>query len=92
MPRRNGAAKPPSGPDDLPLFRQELGARLDAAGAPGVALDVSWMTAPLAGFRVTLREGRRAETFGVPLRVLAGDQTGRTLDRIVDDALRRLRR
>jgi hypothetical protein len=92
MPRRNGAAMPPTGPDDLPLFEQELASRLAAAGAADVQSTVSWMTSPLPAFRVVLREGSRTETFGVPTRVLAADPTGRTLDRIVADALRRLRR
>jgi len=92
MAPRNGAAKAPSGPRDVPTFEQELTGRLAAAGASGVRATVTWMTAPLPGFRVALCEGERTETFGVPTRVLAADATGRTLDRIVADALRRLRR
>ena len=88
----NGAAKPPSRPEDQPLFEQALRDRLDRAGAGGIETDVAWMARPLPGFRVTLREGPRTETFGVPVKVLAGDADGRTLDRIVADALRRLRR
>lgn len=92
MAPRNGEAWPPSDANDLPLFQSELANRLAAAGATAVSAEVSWMTAPVAGFRVTLREGDRQETFGVPTRVLAADRSGREFDRIVADALRRLRK
>jgi hypothetical protein len=92
MPPKNGAARPPSGPDDVPLVREELRARLTGAEAAAVAVEVVWMTSPLPGFKVTLREADRTEVFGIPTRVLAADRDGRTLDKIVADALRRLRR
>jgi hypothetical protein len=87
----NGAASPPSSPADLPLFEKELTGRLAAAGAAGVTAEVGWMDTPVPGFRVTLREAGRTEMFGVPTQVLKADPRGRTLDRIVADALRRLR-
>ncbi len=91
MTPRNGPTWPPSDANDLPLFESELANRLAAAGASGVSAEVRWMTSPIPGFRVTLRERERQETFGVPTQVLAADRTGRELDRIVADALRRLR-
>lgn len=92
MTPTNGAAHPPTGPQDLPAFERDLTGRLAAQGATAVRAEVAWMAKPVAGFRVTLREGDRTETFGVPVRVLAGDRTGTTFDKIVADALRRLRR
>lgn len=91
MDRHNGTARPASSPADLPVFERELASRLAAAGAAGVAAEVRWMETPLRGFRVVLREAGRTEMFGVPTRLLAADRSGRTLDRIVADALRRLR-
>ncbi len=92
MTPTNGAARHPSGPADLPLFEGDLAQRLSAQGAHGVRAEVAWMAKPVAAFRVTLHEDDRRETFGVPVRVLAADRDGRTFDRIVADALRRLRR
>ncbi len=92
MPPTNGAARQPAGPEDLPFFEQDLVRRLAAQGAAAVRVEVAWMARPVAGFRVTLREADRQETFGVPVRVLAADRIGATFDKIVADALRRLRR
>ncbi|HEY8370008.1 MAG TPA: hypothetical protein VIM86_11915 [Thermodesulfobacteriota bacterium] len=91
MSPTNGAARHPAGPDDLPLFERDLAQRLASQGAHGVRAEVSWMAKPVAAFKVTLHEDDRQETFGVPVRVLAADRDGRTFDRIVADALRRLR-
>lgn len=92
MPPHNGQARPPAAPEDLPFFEDALKRRLAAQGATGVAAAVAWMARPVPGFRVMLSEGDRQETFGVPVRVLAADRAGATFDRIVADALRRLRR